>query len=60
MATAGDTVLVERVENMRRVDGTPIALNLKVMGAFELRGGRIGAWRDYFDFTNLITECPEW
>lgn len=60
MATAGDTVLVERVENTRRVDGTPIALNLRVMGAFELRGGRIGAWRDYFDFTNLITEGPEW
>ncbi|MEV1065522.1 limonene-1,2-epoxide hydrolase family protein [Streptomyces sp. NPDC050263] len=60
MATAGGTVLAERMENMLRVDGTPIALNLKVMAAFELRAGRISAWRDYFDFTNLITESPEW
>lgn len=60
LATAADTVLAERVENMFRVDGTPIALNLKVMAAFELRAGRISAWRDYFDSTNLISEHPEW
>ncbi|MGY1496052.1 limonene-1,2-epoxide hydrolase family protein [Streptomyces sp. QTS52] len=60
MATVGGTVLAERMENMLRVDGTPIALNLKVMAAFELRAGRISAWRDYFDFTNLITKSPEW
>jgi limonene-1,2-epoxide hydrolase len=56
MATVGDTVLAERVESMLRADGTPIALNLKVMAAFELRSGRISAWRDYFDITNLISE----
>ena len=43
VATAGDTVLVERVENMLRTDGTPIARNLKVMAAFEVREGRIAA-----------------
>jgi 2,4-dichlorophenol 6-monooxygenase len=59
VATAGDTVLVERVESMLRADGPPIALNLKVMAAFELRDGRISAWRDYFDITTLITERPE-
>jgi limonene-1,2-epoxide hydrolase len=60
LATVGDTVLAERVEDMIRVDGTHIARNLKVMGAFELRGDRISAWRDYFDITNLISEPPEW
>jgi limonene-1,2-epoxide hydrolase len=60
MATVADTVLAERVESMFRADGTPIALNLKVMAAFELRAGRISAWRDYFDITNLISERPEW
>jgi 2,4-dichlorophenol 6-monooxygenase len=56
LATVGDTVLAERVENMLRVDGTPIAKNLKVMAAFDLRDGRISAWRDYFDITNLISD----
>lgn len=60
MTTAADTVLTERVESMFRVDGTPIALNLKVMAAFELRAGRISAWRDYFDNTHLISERPDW
>ncbi len=60
VATVADTVLVERIENMLRVDGTPIARNLKVMGAFELRGPRIRAWRDYFDTTNLISEQADW
>ena len=60
MATTAGTVLAERVENMFRTDGTPIALNLKVMAAFELRAGRISAWRDYYDSTNLISEHPDW
>lgn len=55
-ATVGDTVLAERVEDMLTADGTPIARNLKVMAAFELRDGRISAWRDYFDITNLISD----
>ncbi|MGW0980792.1 limonene-1,2-epoxide hydrolase family protein [Streptomyces xiamenensis] len=59
VATAGDTVLVERVENMLRTDGTPIARNLKVMAAFEVRDCRIAAWRDYFDITRLISDDDE-
>jgi limonene-1,2-epoxide hydrolase len=59
LATVGDTVLTERVENMLRADGTPIARNLKVMAAFDLRDGRIAAWRDYFDITNLIVDDSE-
>lgn len=60
LATTGDTVLAERTENMLRADGTPIALNLRVMAAFDLRGGRISAWRDYYDHTHLISERPDW
>ncbi|MFD9702439.1 limonene-1,2-epoxide hydrolase family protein [Lentzea sp. NPDC059081] len=60
VAVVADTVLVERIEDMLRVDGTPIAKNLKVMGAFELRDGRIRAWRDYYDSTNLISEQADW
>lgn len=60
LATTADTVLAERIENMFRTDGTFIARNLKVMAAFELRAGRISAWRDYYDSTNLLSEHPEW
>ncbi|GAB3558206.1 limonene-1,2-epoxide hydrolase [Actinopolyspora lacussalsi] len=60
IVTTGETVLVERVEDMLRSDGSPIALNLKVMAAFEIRDGRISAWRDYFDITNLISDPPDW
>ncbi|MCC5033398.1 nuclear transport factor 2 family protein [Streptomyces sp. WAC 00631] len=60
MATAGDSVLAERIESMFRADGTPIALNLKVMAVFDLRAGRIAAWRDYYDHTHLISERPDW
>lgn len=58
-ATSG-TVLAERVDSLLRSDGTFIARHLKVMGAFDFRGERISAWRDYFDITNLICEPPEW
>lgn len=59
VASAGDTVLVERVEDLLRTDGTPIARNLAVAAAFEVRDGRISAWRDYFDVTALITPDPD-
>ncbi|MGP2440551.1 limonene-1,2-epoxide hydrolase family protein [Streptomyces sp. JW3] len=60
LATAGDTVLAERTESMYRADGSPIARHLNVMAAFELRAGRISAWRDYYDHTHLISERPDW
>lgn len=59
MATSGDTVLAERVEDMLRADGSPIAKNLKVMAAFGIRDGRISSWRDYFDITNLISDAGD-
>ena len=45
-ASAGATVFTERVDHFvmggRKVD-------LPVAGVFEVRGGKIAAWRDYFD-----------
>ncbi|MEE2776923.1 MAG: limonene-1,2-epoxide hydrolase family protein [Acidobacteriota bacterium] len=46
IAQVGTTVLTERVDNF--VFGTS-KVALPVMGAFEVRDGKIVAWRDYFD-----------
>jgi limonene-1,2-epoxide hydrolase len=48
----GDLVLTERVDHL--FDGTGRRLaSLRVSGTFELKGGRISAWRDYFDSAAL-------
>jgi limonene-1,2-epoxide hydrolase len=45
----GNTVLTERVDHLRRADGSLI-ISLRLMGVFEVTPeGRISAWRDYFD-----------
>ncbi len=43
---AGDVVMTERVDNIT-AHGKQLAL--PVCGIFELRGGKIAVWRDYFD-----------
>lgn len=43
----GDVVLNERVDRFER-DGKP--MEIPVCGVFELRDGKIAAWRDYFDY----------
>ncbi len=45
IASAGDFVLTERVD---RFIGEK-TVELPVMGVFEVRDGKIAAWRDYFD-----------
>ncbi|MCC6919093.1 MAG: SgcJ/EcaC family oxidoreductase [Alphaproteobacteria bacterium] len=45
--TAEGTVLNERVDRFTLKNGQKIAA--EVMGVFELKGGKIVAWRDYFD-----------
>ena len=42
----GDIVLTERVDRFE-IAGKKI--ELPVMGAFEIKDGKIAAWRDYFD-----------
>lgn len=46
----GDLVMNERVDRFTAGDKR---VNLPVMGVFELREGRIAAWRDYFDAAAL-------
>lgn len=46
IAGVGDVVLAERVD--RTIAGEK-RVDLPVTGVFELRGGKIVAWRDYFD-----------
>jgi limonene-1,2-epoxide hydrolase len=48
IAAAGHTVLTERIDHIIGPDGKP-ALSIRVMGAFEVKDGKITAWRDYFD-----------
>lgn len=45
-AQVGSTVLTERIDRFVFGDKD---VALPVMGAFELRDGKIAAWRDYFD-----------
>lgn len=49
-----DVVLTERVDVFHLADGRSI--RLPVMGTFELRDGRIAAWRDYFDLQTFMTQ----
>jgi limonene-1,2-epoxide hydrolase len=46
-AAAGNLVINERIDTMVTPDGK--RSDLPVAGVFELRGGKICAWRDYFD-----------
>ncbi|ODU06241.1 MAG: hypothetical protein ABS81_05340 [Pseudonocardia sp. SCN 72-86] len=47
-------VIHERVDHTRFLDETTTVL--PVVGVFEVRGGRIGLWRDYWDTTTLTTQ----
>ena len=46
ITSAGDLVMTERTDHFVMGDRQ---IDLPVMGAFELRDGKIAAWRDYFD-----------
>ncbi|MCV7103740.1 SgcJ/EcaC family oxidoreductase [Mycobacterium palustre] len=47
----GRVVMNERTDVMRRKGGGEIPL--PVMGVFEVRDGKIAAWRDYFDMAAI-------
>ena len=51
--SAGNVVMNERVD--RFVMG-PKKVELPVAGVFEIRGGKISAWRDYFDLTSFTKQ----
>jgi limonene-1,2-epoxide hydrolase len=47
VAARGSVVFAERVDRFR-MGGKQV--EVPVVGVFEIRNGRIAAWRDYFDF----------
>jgi limonene-1,2-epoxide hydrolase len=49
IAVDGDTVLTERIDTFKIGDKT---VTLDVMGAFDVRDGKIAAWRDFFDLAS--------
>jgi limonene-1,2-epoxide hydrolase len=53
IAADGETVLTERVD-VFRFPGKEISL--PVMGTFEVAGGKIAAWRDYFDMNMFMSQ----
>lgn len=52
LAVRDNVVLTERIDTFKIGE---IVAPLPVMGTFEIRDGKISAWRDYFDM-NQITE----
>jgi len=51
----GDVVMTERVDVFRLPNAT---IELPVMGTFEVRDGKIAAWRDYFDLNQYMSQTP--
>jgi limonene-1,2-epoxide hydrolase len=52
-AAAGATVFNERVDSFV-INGNPVAV--PVAGVFEISGGKIQAWRDYFDLPTFVNQ----
>lgn len=53
LAAAGNTVFAERIDRTTTRGGKQV--DLPCCGVFEVRDGRIAAWRDYFDMTAYTT-----
>jgi limonene-1,2-epoxide hydrolase len=53
IASAGDLVFTERVDRFHMM-GKKVAL--PVAGVFQVRGGKIAAWRDYFDMQTWLQQ----
>ena len=49
----GDVVLTERVDVFELPNGK---VELPVMGTFEVKNGKIAAWRDYFDMKQFMDQ----
>ena len=56
IAAAGNVVLTERVDVFEFPNGR---IALPVSGTFELRDGKIAAWRDYFDMQQFLSQLPK-
>ena len=49
----GNVVMTERVDAF--ITST-VTIELPVMGTFEVKDGKIAAWRDYFDLNQYMTQ----
>lgn len=49
LAASGNVVFAERIDRTVTQGGKQV--DLPCCGVFEVRGGRIAVWRDYFDMT---------
>ena len=59
IAADGPVVMTERFDVFKLAD---TSFGLPVMGTFEVRDGKINAWRDYFDtnqFTSQMGDHPQ-
>jgi limonene-1,2-epoxide hydrolase len=54
IAADGNTVLTERVDTFTTKEKKVV---LEVMGAFDVRDGKIAAWRDYFDMARWTSQA---
>lgn len=54
-AVAGSTVFLERLDRHRLADRW---VELPVTGVFEVSGGQITYWRDYFDAATILGQWP--
>lgn len=54
MVADGDVVLTERIDTFVTGGKT---VTLPVMGVFEVRDGKIAAWRDYFDLATWTKQA---
>jgi limonene-1,2-epoxide hydrolase len=52
LAVRGNIVLTERIDTFTVND---VVAPLPVMGTFEIRDGKIAAWRDYFDMAQITS-----
>ena len=52
----GPVVMTERVDTFTLSDKS---FGLPIMGIFEIRDGKINAWRDYFDMNQFIREMGD-
>jgi len=53
IASDGPVVLTEQVDVFKFPDKS---IELPVMGTFEVRDGKIAAWRDYFDMNQFTSQ----
>jgi limonene-1,2-epoxide hydrolase len=59
IVVSGDVAFAERVDHLRRSDGSLIA-SVPVTGVFEFNsGGKISAWREYFDSALVMKTLDE-